>query len=243
LSNLTIKLLRAKPANRQAYWRGIFGEVCDRLVAAYGRPTLGNYRDPVREILYIVLSAKTTERLYQRAYRGLKRRYRTLSQLAGADVAGIEECIRGAGLANKRAPQIQKLAQKLIEDFGPNPSRNLRKLEPEMAFRYLVGLPGVGPKSAFCVMTMSLDADVFAVDANVQRVAWRLGALPRDLKHYEAQKRLPSLVPIGRSRDLHVSLVIHGRQACLPRTPRCDGCVLLDLCKFGKARMRNQIGS
>jgi len=238
-----MKLLRTRPASRQTHWRGVFGQVCNRLVTAYGRPTLGNYRDPVREILYIVLSAKTTERLYQRAYRGLKRRYKTLPQLADADIAGIEDCIRGAGLAKKRAPQIQKLAQKLIADLGPNPSRKLRKLEPETAFRYLVGLPGVGPKSALCVMTMSLDADVFAVDANVQRVAGRLGALPDNLKHYEAQKRLPSLVPIGRSRDLHVGLVIHGRRICLPRAPRCDGCVLLDLCKFGKTRMRDQIGS
>jgi len=86
--------------------------------------------------------------------------------------------------------------KKLIADLGPNPSRKLRKLEPETAFRYLRWATRRRAKSALCVMTMSLDADVFAVDANVQRVAGRLGALPDNLKHYEAQKRLPSLVPI-----------------------------------------------
>lgn len=230
-------LLRARsPRNRQR-WQTIFSAVCDRLVRAYGRPTLGNYRDPVREMLYILLSAKTTERLYRRAYRAMKASFPHLHDLARASVDEIEPCIRGAGLSRKRAKQVKGIAERLLRDFGDNPAPMLRKLEAEQVFRYLVSLPGVGPKSAFCIMAMSLDADVFAVDANVHRVARRLGALPSRLKHYEAQNRLPALIPNGRSRDLHVGLVVHGRQVCVPRNPKCSSCVLLDLCDFGNKRI------
>lgn len=237
MSDLTARLLGSKSHKRRRHWLPIFAEVCDRLVAAYGRPKLGNFRDPVREILYILLSAKTTEQLYQRAYKNLKTKFPALRLMADAAVEEIEDAIRGGGLARKRAAQVKAIAGRLLADLGKRPSRALRKLEPEQAFQYLVGLPGVGPKSALCVLTMSLDADVFAVDANVHRIARRMGALPNRLKHYEAQKRLPVLVPNGRSRDLHVGLVVHGRRVCLPRNPKCEACVLSNLCAYGKKRM------
>lgn len=214
----------------------MFASVAQRLVVEYGHPTLGNYRNPVREILYIVLSAKTTDLLYRRAHRQLWTKYPSLTEIDGATEKQVFDCIRCAGLGQKRAKQIKRIVRSLMKDFGSNPGRSLRKLDPQSAYSYLIALPGVGPKSAFCIMSMSLDVDVFAVDVNVQRIAERLGAIPRGLKHHQAQNRLPSMVPMGRSRELHVGMVVHGRTICLPRNPRCGECVLLDLCGFGKRR-------
>ena len=230
-------LLRQKTRSKSDRWFEVFEKAADRLLAEYGRPKLGNFRNPVREILYIVLSAKTTDRLYRRAYRCLWSRFPKLSLIAKATERQILACVGCAGLGQKRAKQIKQIAGTLINDFGPCAEKGLRELQHHATYAYLVNLPGVGPKSAFCIMSMSLDADVFAVDINVQRIAERIGAIPRGLKHYQAQNRLPGMIPTGRSRDLHVGMVVHGRTICLTRNPRCGECVLLDLCRFGKRRV------
>jgi endonuclease III len=233
MSHLTAQLLN-RPAPRQSVWQARFVEVANRLVDAHGIPRLGNYRDPVREIFYILLSAKTTDSQYRRTYRQLSNQFSTLSAIATAKVKQILSCIESGGLANKRAGQIKRTAAALIAVGGDNPSRRLREMNEQELFAFLTNLPGMGPKSAFCVMMYSLDVDVFPVDANVQRIAERMGAIPTGLKHYQAQQRLPSLIPLGRSRELHITMVAHGRKVCLPRVPKCGECCIRELCKQGR---------
>jgi endonuclease III len=108
-------------------------------------------------------------------------------------------------------------------------------------YSYLTALPGVGPKSALCVMMCSLNFDVFPVDVNVSRIAVRMGASAR--QHYHYQALIPPLVPEGRSKRLHVGLVVHGRTVCFPRTPRCDGCLIRDLCKYGRRRQAGAVSA
>jgi endonuclease III len=88
-------------------------------------------------------------------------------------------------------------------------------------------------------MMYSLEMDVFPVDVNVQRIAERMGIIPRSLKHYEAQQRLPKFVPDGCSKKLHIGLVIHGRIVCQPIKPDCGVCILNDLCRTGKKATLN----
>jgi len=238
MSQLTAALLGGRKPRRSVKRTALLGKVADRLVKAYGHPTLGNYRDPVKEIFFILLSARTSEVLYKRAYRNLFHRFRTISELAVARIAAVAECVQVAGLGKKRSRQVVAIARQLIADFGPRPQRKLRSMSAEEVYTYLVELPGLGPKSALCVMMYSLDFDVFPVDANVQRIAERLGAIRRNAKHYQAQRRLPRHVPEGRSRELHVGMVVHGRVVCLPRHPVCEECALLDLCPTGIRRRR-----
>ncbi len=238
MSDLTIELVPAsKVPRRRNHWRQIFETVAGRLLAAYGVPSLGNFRDPIREIFYIVLSARTTDSQYRKTNRALRSRFPSLPALSEAAVAEILPCIAKGGLANKRAGQVKRIAKALRTELGDRPAHRLRQMSSREAFDFLNGLPGMGPKSALCVMMFSLDHDAFPVDVNVQRVACRLGALPPGLKHWQAQQRLPALVPPGRSKELHIGLVVHGRKVCLPRKPRCETCVLLDLCAFGKKRL------
>ena len=139
--------------------------------------------------------------------------------------------------------QVVATAKRLVTDFGPRPQSKLRKLSTEECFEYLSKLPGLGPKSSFCVMMYSLDFDVFPVDVNVQRIAERLGAISPGLKHYQAQKFLPILIPDGCGRDLHVAMVAHGRAVCVPHRPNCGVCVLVDLCCTGRLFLGKQEGS
>jgi endonuclease III len=237
MGNLTLELMHRTVSPRKAtFWRRRFGVIADLLRGAYGVPSLGNFRNPVKEVFYIVLSARTGERQYRRIHRRLFGMYATLGELATAPVRGIRACIRDGGLANKRARQVRDLAMKLLSDFGQHPEVALRMMTPSEAFGYLAGLPGVGPKSALCVLMYSLDLDVFPVDVHINRVAARIGVIPKELKHYQAQVLLPGLVPEGRSKDLHIGLILHGRRVCVPRVPRCCTCILRPLCRTGKAK-------
>lgn len=240
LSEFTARLMQ-KTGRTRSKWPALLAVVTDRLVRAYGTPTLGNFRDPVKEIFYILLSARTTERLYQRAHLQLFTRFATVEQLACADIAEVTECVKIAGLAGKRAAQVIAIAKQLLGDLGKNPATRLRAMPAEDAFEYLTNLPGVGPKSALCVMMCSLDQDVFPVDINVQRVFERMGVLKRGLKHYQAQQIAPKFVPSGRSKELHVGLVEHGRRVCLPTRPKCGACFLADLCHHGRKVLKNRM--
>ncbi len=237
MSDLSARILGVR-RNPRSKWPERWSWIADRLVEDYGVPGLGNFRNPVKEIFYILLSAKTADAQYRRTNRALHLAYPTLAALAGAKVKGVRACIESGGLAATRAKQIVALAKALIEAGAPNPSRYLRALDPEAAFAFLTGLPGVGPKSAFCVMMYSLDMDVFPADVNVIRIAERLGAIPRGLDHTTAQKALARIVPTGRSKELHIGLVVHGRMVCLPRTPRCEVCPLVPLCATGQKQTR-----
>lgn len=237
MSCLTLELLRKNVSSQRAsYWSRRLDAVADLLVAEYGVPTLGNFKDPVKEIFYIVLSAKTSEVQYRRVHRLLIRKYPTLLALSRARPSSVIRCVSECGLANKRGRQVRKIARKLVSNLGTRPSKALKSMEPEEVYRFLTGLPGVGPKSALCIMMYSLGIDVFPVDVHVNRVSARIGAIPRGLKHYQAQGLLPGLVPKGRSKELHVGMLVHGRRVCTPRTPKCRICCASALCKTGKAK-------
>lgn len=241
MSELTLELLRRKPAiPRRRMWRERFTEIADRLVSAYGVPTLGNLDDPVQEIFYIVLSAKTTDSQYRRTHALLMESFSSLTALASAPIVEVVRCIVGGGLSNKKASQVKRIAARLTADLGANPATGLRQMSAREVFDYLTGLPGIGPKSALCVMMCSLNFDVFPVDANVSRIATRIGVVRGGLKHYDYTQVLPAAVPTGRGKELHVGLVVHGRTVCLPRKPLCASCFLSDLCNFGKRRLRGK---
>lgn len=242
MSALTVSLLEGKkPRSRLRKWPERFAEIGDRLVAAYGVPSLGNYDDPVKEIFFIVLSAKTTDAQYRRTHAALMSRFPILADLSSASVVEIAACIAGGGLANKKAAQLGEMAAMLLE-LGDDPGASLRSMSAASVYSFLRSLPGVGPKSALCIMMCSLRFDVFPVDVNVSRIASRLGAVGSGLKHYTYQKLLPPMIPEGRSKEIHVGLVVHGRTVCLPRKPRCSSCQLVDLCALGRDRVRQEQG-
>jgi endonuclease III len=237
MSSLSARILCVK-RNSRSKWPVIWAKIADRLVADYGVPSLGNFRNPVKENFYILLSAKTTDAQYRATHKALIRAFPTLETLAASKVEPVRACIELGGLAATRSVQIIKLAKALLKVGLPNPSRYLRSLDEDSAFAFLVSLPGVGPKSAFCIMMYSLDMDVFPVDVNVIRIAGRLGAIPKGLDHTKSQKALARIAPEGRSKELHIGLVVHGREVCMPRTPKCGECSLVDLCATGRKRMR-----
>jgi len=216
-------------------------EVDRRLRRIYRRSRLGNPRDPLSDLIFILLSAQTEEYNYQRTYRALRRRFRSWSGVRAAGVEQVYETILIGGLGRKKARQIIDLLTDLARRRGAPSLAYLRRLPDDDAMRELESLPGVGHKTASCVMLYALDRPVFPVDTHVWRVLGRLGVAPRKPINASLARSLEAIVPRRLRYRLHVNLVLHGRATCTATRPRCASCPLDDLCpKIGVVEIRQE---
>lgn len=207
-----------------------FREVTRRL-KAYGDSRHYNRDDALEELVFIILSAQTEAYLYRQTFEDLVSRFPTWESLLEATEEEIESVIRRGGLARKKASQLKRALEKIKADTGTLSLEFLRGLPDEEAMRYLTSLAGVGNKSAACIMMYSLARQVFPVDTHVWRVCRRLGLTPPAPKPTDAQERaLESKVPPDVRYSLHVNMVSHGQQTCTTYWPKCDSCVLADIC-------------
>jgi len=208
----------------------ILREASGLLEARYGTPRLGNKRHPVSELVFIILSARTRGRHHERTYRDLRRRFQSWEAVRDAPLRDIEWVIRDSGLGRVKARQIKGLLRRLTTDFGSLSARPLRRMPTDTLESYLVGLPGVGLKTARCVMMYALDRPVFPVDTHCMRLFVNLGLIDGRMRFEFAQDILQNAVPVEIRKTLHVNAVAHGRETCVPRMERCEGCVMADLC-------------
>jgi endonuclease III len=205
----------------------------------YGTPDLGNKADPVDELVYIMLARRTREVAYQSAYDALRTRFASWEDLTLAPLGTIEDVIRFSGLASRKAQSLKLALEQLIDRFGACTLEPTQSWSDEETLAFLCTLPEVGPKSAACVMACSLDRPAFAVDAHVGRVLERTGTFATigielgDAGHKIKQRVLWDAVPPSLRYVLHVNLLVHGRERCLPGKPRCLGCPIAPQCARG----------
>lgn len=205
-------------------------EVDERLRSAYGLSKLGNKEDPLDELIFIILSGKTQESTYSATFDMLKDKYPSWEDASTATSEEIEDVIRAGGLARKKSLAIARLLNSITVRTGRVDLTFLRELDDAAAYDFLRSLPGVGPKTARCVLSYSLDRPAFAVDAHISRIVRRLGWSRHHRLTERVQDRLQDMVPEDIRMSLHVNLVVHGRLVCIERNPLCQRCVLLDLC-------------
>ena len=118
-----------------------------------------------------------------------------------------------------------------IRDGGvPLDGRAFTTMTDQGLWDTLVALPGVGPKTAACVLLFSLDRPFFPVDTHVHRVAKRLGLVPPGADAVATQASFQESVADDEMYPLHMNLIRHGREVCTAERPRCSECVLRDLC-------------
>jgi len=203
----------------------------ERLLSArYGTPRLGNKREPISEIVFIILSARTRGTEHEAAYRRLRTRFRTWTEVRDAPLKRVQETIGKAGLSRIKAVQIRRALRQVTRDFGRLSASPLGRLDDSSLEAYLVSLPGVGQKTARCVMLYSLDRRVFPVDTHCMMLFENLGIIDSPLRFEYAQEPLQNLVPLALRYSLHVNAVAHGRETCLPTRPKCDVCPIARLC-------------
>ncbi len=214
------------------------------LEKTYHSPRLGNKKNPLNELLYIQLSLRTTGPSFGRVYYGFKKIFQKWDDVYKAPQKGVAKALYNAGLSNQKAANLKSILEKLKQDFGMVSLAPLRSYSDRAMEDYLCSLPGLGKKSARCIMLYSFDRQVFPVDAHCFRIVKRLGWLRRDAKYNDKiADRIQEIMPPKSRYSLHVNMVAHGRALCLDRYPRCNICPILKVCHFGqrKASLRKQI--
>jgi endonuclease-3 len=181
-----------------------------------------------------VLSQNTNDRNRDVAYARMRRRFPTWEQVRDAPTEELIEALRPGGLALTKAPRIQQI----LSGLGEHPDLDWLASAPrDEAMDYLVDLPGVGRKTAACVLIFSFDRPEIPVDTHVHRVGGRLGLFRERASFDEAHDEMLAITPPEDAYELHVNLIRHGRAICRPR-PRCGECGLRRMCPWYRRRDR-----
>ena len=207
------------------------------LRAAYGPRPLRCWGDGVSVLVDTILSQNTSAANSDAGYRQLRRKFRSWNQVADAPVEEVERCIRVSGLSNLKAPRIQAILREVRNQRGKIDLQFLREKADEDAYAYLRAFPGVGPKTACCTLLFAFGKALFPVDTHIHRIARRLGLVGAMATPERTRELLTPRIAAGDRYEAHVLLIEHGRKTCRAINPRCDDCVLLRMCPYGRQRM------
>jgi endonuclease III len=200
----------------------------DRLRELYGRPLNEPHGHPIAELVRTVLSQNTNDRNRDVAYGRLRERFPSWEEVRDAPPEEVEAAIKPGGLSATKAPRIQEILVRL----GDQPDLDwLADAPREEALEFLTELPGVGRKTAACVLIFSFGRPEIPVDTHVHRVGGRLGLFRPGASFDEAHDEMLAVTPPEDAYELHVNLIRHGRAICRPR-PRCGECELRRMCPW-----------
>ena len=185
-----------------------------------------------------MLSQNTNDRNRDVAYTRLRARFGDWSAVAAAPEKEVEEAIRPGGISRVKSRRIQSMLGAIEAETGALDLESLGTAPREDAIEFLERLPGVGRKTAACVLLFSFDRPEFPVDTHVYRVAARLGLIRPGASFAEAHDTLLALADPEDVYELHVNMIRHGRRICTARNPGCRECPLLRLCPYGRERVR-----
>ena len=206
--------------------------VRDRLRAVYGIPRARPHRRPVAELILTVLSQSTSDRNRDVAYLRLRRRFPSWEDVRDAPVEAVEAAIRPGGISRVKSARIQAILRELPDPIALS---DLERLPVARARDRLCALPGVGRKTAACVLLFSFGMRDVPVDTHVSRVATRLGLLRPGAPFDELHDDLLVMTPRGQELELHVNLLRHGRRTCHAQRPACPECALRRMCPSARS--------
>lgn len=213
-------------------------EIHQRLKRRFGPLDPPRRLDPLEELIVTVLSQNTSDVNRDRAYAALRNRYPTWEALAAAEGRDLADAIRPGGLAQTKAPRILAILAEIRLREGSLDLSWMRTASSERVRRYLTSLPGVGPKTAACVLAFSLGRAVLPVDTHVHRVARRLGFIDDRTTAAAAHDVMEGLVPAPLRMPMHVGMIRLGREICRSGRPLCSTCPLQSLCPTAPLMLR-----
>jgi endonuclease-3 len=203
------------------------GRIRARLRELYGVPSGEPHRRPLDELILTVLSQSTNDRNRDVAFFALRERFPSWEAVRDAPLAEVELAIRPGGISKVKSQRIQQI----LTAIGDPLSLDWIEHAPlEQSRAALCALPGVGRKTAACVLLFSYGLREVPVDTHVSRVATRLGLLRPGAPFEELHDEMLALTPPGAELELHMNLLRHGRRTCHSRFPECEGCALRRMC-------------
>ena len=185
-----------------------------------------NYEKDYELLFSVRLAAQCTDERVNKVTPALYARFPTLEDLAGADVAEVEQYIHSTGFFRAKARDIVRASQMLLRDYGGKVPGTMEEL---------LKLPGVGRKTANLML-----GDVFHVpgvvvaDTHCIRITGRLGITDGSKDPVQVERQLRQSIPPKESSDLCHRMVLFGRDTCTARSPKCEGCPLRSDCAAGK---------
>jgi endonuclease-3 len=196
----------------------------DRLREIYGIPAAPPHGRGLDELILTVLSQSTNDRNRDVAFLRLRRRFGSWIAVRDAPLEEVEEAIRPGGISKVKSERIQAILRALPEPLDG----------PHLADRdFLLSLPGVGRKTAACVLLFAYGQREIPVDTHVSRVGGRLHLWREKASFEEMHDEMLAITPRGQELEFHVNLLRHGRRTCHARRPDCDACALLRMCPTG----------
>jgi len=195
------------------------------LAATYGtNPWNWHTRQtPFQVLIGTVLSQRTRDEKTDEAAKALFSRYPTPERLASAPEEEIAGLIRSANYYNTKAARIREISKIILEKYSGNTPDTITKL---------MQLPGVGRKTAACVMVYGFGKKALPVDTHVHRISNRIGLI-KTRSPEESEKELWKLVPEDYIMHYNELMVKHGQNICRPISPQCHKCPIVELCAYG----------
>ncbi len=198
-------------------------DIFDRLAAAIPEPTTElHYTSTFELLIAVVLSAQATDKGVNKATAKLFPVANTPQDILALGEAGLKEHIKTIGLFNSKATHIMALCKQLLDKHGGEVPQTREELET---------LAGVGRKTANVILNTAFGQHTIAVDTHIFRVANRTGIAPGK-NVLEVERNLDKWVPNHHKKDAHHLLILHGRYTCIAKKPRCQSCVIEDLCEY-----------
>ena len=201
----------------------------DRLRLVYGIPGWAAHGHPIAELILTVLSQSTNDRNRDVAYLRLRERFATWEQVRDAAVDELEEAIRPGGISKVKSARIKSILQAIAPEKEISLD-GLAEMTVPQAQEYLTALPGVGRKTAACVLLFALGMRDVPVDTHVSRVGTRLGLFRPKAPFEEMHDEMLAITPRGQELEFHINLLRHGRRTCHARRPECGACALQRMC-------------
>ena len=207
--------------------RARVARIRERLAQVYGVPVAKPHGDALAELVLTVLSQSTNDRNRDVAYLRLRERFPSWEAVRDAPLEEIEEAIRPGGISKVKSARIQAILRAIGDplDLGW-----MRSAPVAQSQRYLCDLPGVGRKTAACVLLFSFGLRDVPVDTHVSRVGTRLGLLRPKAPFEDLHDAMLALTPPGAELEFHVNLLRHGRRTCHAQRPACAQCALRRMC-------------
>jgi endonuclease-3 len=195
------------------------------LAATYGtNPWNWHTRQtPYQVLIGTVLSQRTRDEKTDEAAKALFCRYPSAEKLAAAEVEEIAGLIRPANYYNTKALRIKEISKIILEKHGGNTPDTISEL---------MGLPGVGRKTAACVLLYGYKKKALPVDTHVHRISNRIGLINTQTAD-ESEAELWKVLPEKYIKFYNELMVKHGQNICRPIGPRCQECPIIQLCDYG----------
>ena len=241
----------------QRYRPGLVPFVMTTLAERYGRPVWERRLDPTSELILTILTQNSADTNAEVAFEALRHAYPSggevrahnpgagwggigLSDGAAPDWDAVEraplpelvDVIRPGGLANQKAPRIQATLSRIREERGDHSLEFLGEMSALDARAWLTTIDGIGKKTASVLLLFSFGLPLMPVDRHVERVALRVGLIPKKASADDAHDLFLGLLEPDEMHEAHVNLIQHGRKICHAQRPACGECPLRPRCRY-----------